>query len=569
MDIKAYFQKLKTSVAVMGLAAFMLCIFCPAETFFTNATELPFVYGEFSWWLWMFAIVFVIGMSLITALLPERVHAFVTSLVFALSVCAYIQNMFLNKGLDLMGLNPDGYSVDSSKAGINTTLWIIIIIIAVVLGMIKAYGKKITTYGALFLLAIQVIAYVSLIIPADKNCFNYPLAEYHLSGEDQYNLSKDGNIVLFVVDSLSNRDLKNALDVNPDALNELNDFVYYTNMDCCYCGTYPSLTHMLTHNYVDMNVGVNDWTRVAWTDPDCESFYSGMKSAGYKCLLYTPDLHIICGNNAPEELLNGKWDNFTDAPLEREVANSKIVKVMVKMAAYRMLPEVMKNLAYVDLGEYSDAVRIIEDPVMHENYDFCDKLEQNGLTTHNGDKTFVVQHLMGTHLFKNDEFGKFKEGASYEETTLGCLYIVSEYIRQMKETGVYDNSTVIITADHGWEYGQQPVFFIKEAGASSDSIEDTNAPASFHELLPTIARIAGVNMQGQTIYDFKADELRERTLYIRNYMEEYPDVPYFGGDKVGTSNVYMGFTYTGDEDDLLEYLFDRPSKIIQMVDSYF
>ena len=139
----------------------------------------------------------------------------------------------------------------------------------------------------------------------------------------------------------------------------------------------------------------------------------------------------------------------------------------------------------------------------------------------------------------------------------------------MKEAGVYDNSTVIITADHGWEYGQQPVFFIKEAGASSYSIEDTNAPASFHELLPTIARIAGVSMQGQTIYDFKPDELRERTLYIRNYMEEYTDVPYFGGDKVGTANVYMGFTYTGDEDDLLEYLFDRPSKIIQMVDSYF
>ena len=206
---------------------------------------------------------------------------------------------------------------------------------------------------------------------------------------------------------------------------------------------------------------------------------------------------------------------------------------------------------------------------MHENYDFCDKLESEGLTARNGDKTFVVQHLMGTHLFKNDEFGKYKEGASYEETTLGCLHIVSQYIRQMKEVGVYDNSTIIITADHGWEYGQQPVFFIKEAGASLDEIEDNNAPVSFHELLPTIARIAGVDMTGATIYDFKPDEKRERTLYIRNYLEEYPDVPYFGGGKTGTSNVYMGFTYTGDESDLLEYLFDRPSEIIQMVDSYF
>lgn len=38
---------------------------------------------------------------------------------------------------------------------------------------------------------------------------------------------------------------------------------------------------------------------------------------------------------------------------------------------------------------------------------------------------------------------------------------------------------------------------------------------------------------------------------------------------MGTSNVYMGFTYTGDENDLLEYLFDRTSEIINMIDSYF
>lgn len=178
-----------------------------------------------------------------------------------------------------------------------------------------------------------------------------------------------------------------------------------------------------------------------------------------------------------------------------------------------MLPEMMKNYAYVDMSEYSDAVRIVENPVMHENYDFSDKLMQNKLTVQGGDKVFAVQHIMGTHLFKNDEYGRFKEGASYEETTLGCLYIVGEYIKLMKEAGVYDNSTIIITAYHGWEYGQQPIFFIKEAGASADEIIDNNAPASFHELLPTIARIAGVDMSGKTIYDFEPDEQREDALH--------------------------------------------------------
>ncbi len=571
MNKKSYFNRFKTSAAVSGLLAFMLFVFGPAETFFANSSELPFVYGEFSGWLWLFAVIFIIGASVVTALLPDKLHSLLIAILFGVCVCAYIQNMFLNKGLDLIGLNPDGYNVDKAKSGINIAVWVVIILIIVVIGMIKETGKKIITYGALFLLAVQVIAYLSLVISADKYCYHYPQTEYHLSGEEQYVLSTDSNIILFVVDSLSNRDLKNALNVKTDAIKDFKDFTYYTNMDCCYCGTYPSLTHMLTNCYVDMEVGVNDWTRSAWNDVNCDSFYKGMKTAGYKCLLYTPDLHIICGNNDPQELLDGKWSNFTDAPLEREVANSKVVKVMIKMAAYRMLPELMKNIVYVDMSEYSDAVRIIENPIMHENYDFGDKLLKEGISTYNGDKIFVVHHLMGTHLFKNDEFGKFKDGASYEETTLGCFYILGEYIQEMKKAGVYDQSTIIITADHGWEYGQQPVFFIKESGRSSDDMVMNNSPVTFHELLPTIARIADVNMDenGDTIYDFEPEELRERTLYIRNYLEEYPDVPYYGGGKVGTSNVYMGFTYTGDEGDLIEYLFDRPSKIIQMVDSYF
>ncbi len=571
MNIKTYLKNIKISVAVTGLLAFMLFVFCPAETYCANSLELPFVYGEFCGWLWLFAIAFVIVASAVTALLPDRLHSLIVAILLGLSVCAYIQNMFLNKGLDLIGLNPDGYTADSKKAGTNITVWLVIILIIVIIGIIKDNGKKIITYAALFLLAIQVIAYLSLMISADDSCFHYPKAEYHFSGEEQYDLSKDGNIVLFVVDSLSTRDLRRALGIKPDALNGFNDFVYYTNVDCCYCGTYPSLTHMLTDYYLDFEAGVNDWTYDAWSDANCKSFYEGMKNEGYRCLLYTPDLNIICGNNDPNELLADKWDNFTDEPFEREVANSRIVKVMIKMAAYRMLPQVMKDVAYVDISEYSDAVRVIDNPIMHENYDFGDKLEDGGISTHNGNKVFAVQHIMGIHSFKNDEYGKFKDNSTCDETTLGCLHILNEYIEQMKKAGVYDNSTIIITADHGWDMGQQPVFFLKEAEASSDKMQENNAPITFHELLPTIAQIAGVKMinDAATIYDYKQDELRERKLYIRFYMEDYPNVPYYGGGKDGTANVYLEFTYTGDEDDLLKYYFDKPSKIIPMVDSYF
>ena len=241
------------------------------------------------------------------------------------------------------------------------------------------------------------------------------------------------------------------------------------------------------------------------------------------------------------------------------------------MAFYRAMPKLIKNCFYVDMSDYSDVVSVVENPIMHENYDFYEGLLNKGLSKGGKDKMFIVQHLMGTHLLKNDSFGIYKENAVEEETALGCIHIVSEYISQLKVLGVYDDSTIIITADHGWEYGQQPIFFIKEKDVKQDEIADNSSPVTFNELLPTLAYEAGIDPApiGETIYAYSPTDLRERTLYVWDYRDEYPGVPYYGGDRMGYANVYVGYTYTGDEDDLLDLLFEKPSVMIPMVDSYF
>lgn len=38
------------------------------------------------------------------------------------------------------------------------------------------------------------------------------------------------------------------------------------------------------------------------------------------------------------------------------------------------------------------------------------------------------------------------------DQALGCLFIVSEFINQMKAADLYENATIIITADHGQIY---------------------------------------------------------------------------------------------------------------------
>lgn len=565
-----YLKKLFPTVGVCFLFTFMLFVFSPAETFFANAAELQFVYGSFAYYLILLAVVTAVIVGAIVAILPAKVHKVAIGLMFSLSVGSYIQNMFLNKGLDLMGLHPEGYVPDTGKIVTNAIIWVVVI--AVIVFLTIRFGTKPMYYAALFLGAIQMVALVSLYINADKNCFAYPDTEYHLSGAEQYKVSSGDNIVLFILDSFSYGDLKNALEQDPTALDPFCDFTFYNNMDSVYCGTYPSLIHMFTNADLDMSLKVDEWARQSWTSEKANYFYDAMKEKEYHVNLYTPDTNIICGLNPTESLLDGKISNFTNEPQKRVIDYDTIRRTMRRMAAYRMSPTFMKNAFYVNLDEYYDAVTVVDDPMMHENFDFYSKLMEQGLTLdESGQPYYSIQHLMGTHLFENDEYGNYKEDATPMETALGCLNLVNEYMNEMKRLGVYDSSTIIVTADHGVGWGQFPIFFIKQPFDSNDEIYTYSAPVTFCELLPTIAQAAGIDSEpiGETIYDYSEGNVRTRTLWIRDYKDDYPNVPCYYGDKVGTANVYIGYTYEGDEQTLLTYLFDKFSQIVPMVDSYF
>lgn len=564
------FKTLVSSFVICFLPLFMCLIFYPAETFFANAAELPFVYREFAPYLAIAAFVITIVVSIIISFLPDFVKRLLYGLIFSVSLCFYIQSMFLNKNLDLMGLSAEGYVADSNQAIINLLVWLIIIVIVLLL-VVLSRKDQIPVLGSLFLLAIQVVALVSLWLNADASCYRYPDSEYHLTGEKQFCVSDEENIILFILDSYSTLDLNAALVSDPTVLDSLNDFVFYNNMDSVYCGTYPSVPHMLTCNNVNFSMKVNEWTKSAWNSDKATYFYDSMKANDFICNLYTPDLNLLCGSNNTEELLDDKFDNFSNSPLSRVVANSRVCKVCIKMACYRMVPNILKSLFNVNISEYFDSVAIEEYPVAHENYDFSSALYDRGLTAESGYKLFCIQHLMGTHIYSTDRSGGYCENSTPEDTAIGCLHIVNEYINELKSLGVYDCSTIIITADHGFAYGQQPIFFVKEKNVHSDKLSQTDAPCTFNELLPSIASFAGIDPEpiGETFASYHDGEKRERTLYIMYYYDTYPKVKSYYGDKDGAYNVYEGYTYTGDGNELFECLNDDPSTIIPMADSFF
>lgn len=572
--MKTKLKRIPVLFLVTFLFTFMLLIFGPSEIFFANVTEFGFVYSEFGGYMAVFAVAGAVFLTGLLVFLPDKWYRIMVSVVFGLAVAGYLQVMFLNKNLDLLGVNPEGYKVRVGPAVGNLVLWIVIIGAVVGISLWKKeIGKKVVTYGAAFLLCIQAVALVSLFLTAKEEAYQHPEVEgtWHLSGENQYTVSADKNVIVLILDYFSNQYLEPMLEVYPGATDFLHDFTYYNNVDCTYYGTYPSLPRMLTGNSLDMSCSINEWFEQIWNSEKAETFYTMLSDKHYVSNLYTPDTKVICGTN-DVKIMKGKLSNVVNSAQEIEIRNKLLCRTMSKMSLYRLVPEFLKPYFYTNMSEYADVVVVKENKINHQNFDFYKDLKEKGLQTDKSSNYYIVQHLMGWHENTTDEFGNYKADATTIETSKGCMVIVEEYLNQLKQLGVYDDATIILTADHGSPWEPQVIFYIKEAGETHEESPITNAPVSLQEFLPTVAESVGLDytMFGQSIHDFSEDELRERTVWMRMNDDAYPQVPCFAEDKVGVDNVYYGYTYTGNLKDLQEQIgINGPTEVVAVVDSYY
>lgn len=553
------------------LLCFMILIFGPAEIFFSNVTEFEFVYGEFAGFMAIAAAIAAVVLTLIGVVLTDKLKRIYLSVILGISLAGYIQTMFLNKHLDLLGMNPDGYSVKGLSVFVNLAIWIVVISLLIFVSFRKKeLWKRMVLCVSLFLLSVQGVAYGILLFTGG---YKYPETGWHLSGKDQFTVSAKDNVIVIVLDMFSNEYIKSLEDSYPGATECLHDFTYYSNYDCTYMGTFPSLAHMLTGCELDMSVSTNEWFLNIWESENATNFYNMLQEKGYLTNLYTPSLHVLVGTN-DAKLLNGKFSNLTNEEQDRTVLYNLLYKTMFKVSAYRMFPEILKPYFYTDMKEYADIVQGVGDKVYYNNYGFYGELRKNGLKVDNAHDYFIVQHLVGAHSYTTDEFGYYKEDATLDETTKGCMVILEEYINQLKQLGVYDNAAIIVTADHGSfdSETKQVIFFVKEPKEEHEELQVNDSMVSHREFLPTIAQTAGVDYTdfGQTIYDYNGAHDRERTYWEHVYDKRYPIVPYYTHEKNGTHNVYYGYTYVGDSEQLyLRMQEERPDIVVPMVDSVY
>lgn len=236
-----------------------------------------------------------------------------------------------------------------------------------------------------------------------------------------------------------------------------------------------------------------------------------------------------------------------------------------------MVPYVMKPLLYTDLSEYYSMVHQQEGTVSSDNTWFLENIQNGAMKLDDSSKRYIVQHLTGNHEFRTAADGTEKVGSSLEENSKGCMSIMNAYLDELKELGVYDNSTIIITSDHGGPRDSQSIFFMKKAQEQHEGLIINHAPTSLKDFQATIIKAAGLDHSayGRTFDEIEENEVRERTVLVRTMDENYPKVSKYDAKQNSTLNVYYAFTYTGNAQDLMEQYDNGPTEIIPQFDSFY
>lgn len=513
IDKNKCYEKKDVSLAICSWGVWIvLTVFSiPNELYLTNINEFPITYGRF-----LISIIIggvIIGVVAIWGsikFLTPCLYKVICLFIFSVSVMGYGQSMVLNGKLTAMDGEVQIWSIGQQI--FNSIIWVITISVIYLCYKIKESNiKKIYKGIAIYIMAIQVVSFVVLIFSTD---IGLQKVEEALTTQSATEISSEKNVLVFIVDRFDGETMDEIISENSSFVEPLKDFTYYENATCQFARTSMAIPYLLTGVEWPNGMGELEYPTYAYKN---SSVLHDMVQNGYDIGIYT-DISFV------NDMVTKDISNYSES-VERKCNIFGTVRIMMQCAKYRMAPFAVKSY-------YSYYTRdIIENMVdskgvwnVDNDIPFYNLIQENGISVMNKDKqkgAFRLYHLYGAHppYRMTDDLRIVDDWeSSLIEQAKGSLKIIFCYIEQLKAVNKYDDSTILIIADHGIQIGSNegdnpiPLILVKEAGKSQETLQISEAPVSQKEFLPTILDAMDIDrsMYGRTYSEVPLEEVNER-----------------------------------------------------------
>lgn len=461
--------RLLYSCIVAVFAVFTLFVVAPYEIVASNEADL--VFGLSAIWgpVALCALAIALVLAFAVSLLRGRAFQVAMLLVFSLGLACYIQALFFNGPLPAADGRAVAWGNYRTITVLSAAIWIVVCAAPLVLSLrFASLCRGAAAVASVCLIVVQAAGVASLfaqISPTDaaqtdeaRGAVNEVVATDAVATQKGlFNVSPNENVIVFVLDTFDTADLDTLVGNDPSALDEFTGFTFFH--DSCgmmiptrYGVPYLLSGRVLPESDADDGVALYNFFENRYVPP---TFFQSIHDSGYSIGVWS-DSYFFADSGAEQYVYN-----MQDAD-ESSLDFAGTVSILWKCALYRDMTWAFKPFFWFWTDEINNGMvapseaGVLDDvPYTMDDTAYYSNLRNIGLSVKTEGQTegdFRFIHLLGAHgPYVMDENGAYvgDGNSSLERQCAGSIKIVAEYIRQLKELGLYDSATIIVTADHG------------------------------------------------------------------------------------------------------------------------
>lgn len=521
---KVFWTRLKPALLLSAGVAFLLFIYAPIDLYSANIMDFSFDLFDILQYFPLLAFCFFVLMSLISVFFSRasaRIYAAYLAVFAVVFIALVVQGVFLTKNLPLL----DGADIDwadYSKLKLSSAVvWGLSFVSALLIFLFwkKLRGSTLVSYiggfGLLFLIVSLVTGCLSnTAVLTDKN-------DVFMTADGMMDASTNENFYILLLDSIDEKAFEDYLRHNPATEENLSDFTLFSNTLASYPYTTRAVPYILFGNVYDNSLYYPYWIEES---VEHSEFMRALEEKGYNKNVF---FEYIQRADIPE----GMFGNFRS--LDKFTDPVKFCKMIVKLTGLKYAPFSLKKYCVLTPDDiYFDTLKTSSDKSVDyysfDNRDFYQRITTEDLTV-SGKNQFSFLYVNGAHYpYLYDGTLNPIENGTYDDALRSSVEIINVFLKKLKDAGVYDNSVVVILADHGIcleeptssEKKQNPMLMIKGRGEAHE-FRKNDAPVSHADLQQAFVSLCSGSSSGECFIWHEGDQ-RERIFYQSDVVAEDP-----------------------------------------------
>ena len=508
-------RSLRTAVLMGAAISYLWMFYAPLQILFSNFGEFRFdFYTVLPTLCLMFTVGFVTALIVYSVLYKCSRKLFCAVIAFSLIVLlgTYVQGNFLVKGLQTLDGSEIIWSGHLKDHIQSLVLWTALFAGAAFL--YRRYTEKQFMSIARSIAAVLLMALIITNIASGLVNGGFSRKQSAIVTTDyEYTMSTDENYVIFIIDAASGTEFRTLLETeNPEYRDVLQDFTFFPNTVGAYTYTEQAIPQILTGRWYEFQKPFEEFVTESMED---SPLFRTLEERNYRIGVYEEEL--LYNNDGIFRFENVSVGRYRLANFA-EYARSSFCLMWYMYAPYAMKRILANPGLYSTIRNQAQAER---DPYLGDNGEFYRKLTASEIETVD-DKCFRFIHIDGAHVpfvWDKDVNRIDMSNGSYLQNYQASMTIVKLYLQKLKDAEVYDNTAIIIMADHGYDLeghgnkGRENPLFLAKGRGESHEFRISEQPVSYEDLQEIYVRLLDGKMSDELI-DYAEDEQRDRRIIV-------------------------------------------------------